>query len=85
MVVSVADMNGVKLTDFALAYTLNGEAKTEFCLGYYCGPHPIEVTGEFTVTASLEGYRSETVAVTVGRDVCHVITEQVSIVLRPSS
>ena len=81
LTITVSDVNGMELSDYGLSYTLDGEPKDEFCLGISCDPVPFEIGGNFTVTASKPGYKSKTIAVTVGYGDCHVITERIEFIL----
>lgn len=78
----VVDGAGVLLSGVTVNYQVDGGApQTLVCdtvlpcaLGY-------ELAGSYAITASKPGYASASTTVTVGRDVCHVITERRTLTL----
>jgi len=77
---------GVLLSGVSVSYAVDGGAlQTLVCdtvlpcaLGY-------ELAGNYAITASKPGYTSASTTVTVGRDVCHVMTERRTLTLQPAS
>lgn len=59
-------------------HTLSGELVTG-AMCQYSGPY--EQEGLFTVTATAAGYRTQTVTAFVGRDICHVVTQEFTMVM----
>lgn len=81
----VVDGAGLLLPGVTVNYQVDGGAvQTLVCdtvlpcaLGY-------ELAGTYAITASKAGYVPSSTTVTVGRDVCHVITERRTLTLQPA-
>lgn len=82
--VQIVDENAVALQGAAVSYTANGSAPEEceaFDLtSFGCG---IEIAGDFEVRATLAGYEDAVGNATVSAGVCHVIANNVTLVMAP--
>lgn len=83
---TLENQNGESVAGADVRFSADGSAEepcTEFDVGTYtCG---YEVEGELTITIGADGYEPASISVTVGADECHVITEEVTVVLVPAA
>lgn len=61
-----------------------GQETMVLCEDRYPCPVGEEQSGRFDITITKAGYQTAHAQVTVQRDECHVITEQISVTLVPS-
>lgn len=88
VVVTIVDDAGAPLPGATVSWRVDGgPPQAASCIGVPVGCSTFfageEVSGEFTITAEKPGSRTATAHVTVQRDVCHVITREVVMVLTP--
>lgn len=86
MSLSVVDSNNNGLPDVSISYQVNGGAVNTQA----CGPNGTcaigeDLSGDFSITATKQGYASNSGAVTVGADRCHVRPERLTIVLQTTA
>ncbi len=88
VIVRVSDAAGAPLAGATVTYRVDGGPQRAAvcheppaaCSTFYAGE---EVSGEFSLTAERARFQSASAVVKVERDVCHVLTQQVTLVLRP--
>ena len=82
VVLTVVDDQGNVIEAASATFSVDGgevrPCDSEIAEGFWCG---VEVDGDFTITAEAEGYESATTMVTVEADRCHVMTEEIELVL----
>ena len=81
--ISVLYILGLPLRDYEVLYQINqGTVQKTIC--YTSSPCAIdfEKAGVFSLTVSKSGFQSAMGEVTVSKDVCHVITQRVTLTLK---
>lgn len=82
----VVDGAGVLLSGVTVTYRVDGGAlQTLVCDTVLPCALGHELAGTYAITASKAGYAAASTTVTVGRDVCHVITERRTLTLQPAT
>ena len=83
VVVTVVDANAAPIPSAVVSYQVNGgPAQSRVCPATGACPVGEEQAGRFTLSIGKAGFVSVNAEVQVNRDVCHVLTEQVRVVLR---
>ena len=83
VLVTALDTRSAPISSASVTYQINdGPVQEKVCPVSGACPVGAEQSGRFKLTVSKAGYVSAAAEVQVNRDVCHVITEQVTVVLR---
>jgi hypothetical protein len=86
LVLTVVDANGAAVPSAAVNYQINGGPTLSLtCPATGACRVGEEQAGRFSLSVSKPGFATSTSEVQVNRDLCHVLTEQVSVVLRASN
>lgn len=86
VLVNAVDTSSAPIPSASVTYQINdGPAQIVVCPVSGACPVGAEQAGRFKLTVSKVGYVSAAAGVQVNRDVCHVFTEQVTVVLRKAS
>ena len=86
VLVTVIDAASAPIPSASVSYQINdGAAQVKACPASGACPVGTEQSGRFKLTVSKVGYAPAVAEVQVNRDVCHVTTEQVTVVLRLAS
>lgn len=86
VVLTVVDQFNAPLSGVNVRYQVNGgAAQNQVCESTGSCAIAFEVGGVFLITASKVGFTPASGMVTVNRDVCHVITESLTLTLRPGA
>jgi hypothetical protein len=82
---TVLDASGAPLPGVTVTYQVNGgPTQSQACESNGTCSIGFEVSGTFNLAAAKAGYITNTTAVTVNRDACHVLTERLTLTLRQS-
>lgn len=81
VLVSVVDVDGSEVPGAEVTYSVDGGSEQPCDTYGACGQ---ETTGEFTITAAADGYTSASETLTVESNICHVITQDLALVLLPA-
>jgi len=82
VLVTALDTRSAPIPSPSVSYQINdGPAQVQGCPAAGACPVGEEQSGRFRLTVSKVGYVSAQAEVQVNRDVCHVLTERVSVVL----
>ena len=83
VLVNALDTRSAPIPSASVTYQINdGPAQVKVCPASGACPVGAEQSGRFKLTVSKVGFVSAAAEVQVNRDVCHVFTEQVTVVLR---
>lgn len=86
VVLTVVDVNAATIPSALLSYQINGgPTQSRVCPATGACAVGEEQAGRFNLSVSKAGFVTAAAEVQVARDVCHVLTEQVRIVLRQTS
>jgi hypothetical protein len=81
--ISVLDTLGLPMRDYEVQYQINqGAVQQTSCKTSSPCAIDFEKVGVFSFTVSKSGFQSTSGEVTVSRDVCHVITQRVTLTLK---
>lgn len=85
VILTVVDAQNKALSNVNVSYTVNNSAlKTQQCDAAGVCVLEYEVLGDFSIEASKPSYISASANVKVSKSACHVDTQQISLVLKPS-
>lgn len=86
VVLTVVDVNAAAIPSAAVSYQINGgPTQSRACPATGACSVGEEQSGRFNLSVSKAGFVTAVAEVQVARDVCHVLTEQVRVVMRQAT